>query len=143
MATELKLTGTFIEHFTDIEDARIHNHNFRHKLSDIFVITILGTICGADGWVEIERFGLAKEEWFSSFLELPNGIPSHDTFGRIFSLLNSKLFEDSFISWIRSLSMDMTREIIALDGKSVRGSGMAITLLLGNHLLEARVLNIL
>ncbi|PCI40206.1 MAG: ISAs1 family transposase [Thiotrichales bacterium] len=133
----MKLTGTFIEHFTDIEDPRIHNHNYRHKLSDIFVITILATICGADGWVEIERFGLAKEEWFSSFLELPNGIPSHDTFGRIFSLLNPKLFEDSFISWIRSLSMDMTREIIALDGKSVRGSGSKVNNTAALHLVSA------
>jgi predicted transposase YbfD/YdcC len=119
----MKLANTFLEHFSDIQDFRLQNHNFRHKLSDILIIAVLATICGADGWAEIERFGQAKEEWLSTFLELPHGIPSHDTFGRVFALLEPKAFEVCFLSWLRSLTIDLKKEIIALDGKTVRGSG--------------------
>ena len=117
------LAGTFFDHFSSIKDPRIHNHNLRHNIFDVLVITVLATICGADGWVEIERFGKAKQEWLSSFLELPNGVPSHDTFGRIFSILAPKEFEKCFNSWLKSLNIDLKKEIIALDGKTVRGSG--------------------
>jgi len=116
------LTGSFIEHFSDLEDPRTQNHNFRHQLSDIFIIAILGTLCGADGWVEIERFGQAKQAWLSTFLSLPHGIPSHDTFGRVFSKLDPTLFEQCFSRWIASLAIDLKKEIIALDGKTLRGS---------------------
>lgn len=117
------LAGTFLEHFSDIKDPRIQNHNFRHNISDILIIAVLATICGADGWVEIERFGIAKQEWLSTFLELPNGIPSHDTFGRVFALLNPEEFEKCFMSWLKSLTIDLKKELIALDGKTLRGSG--------------------
>ena len=119
----MELAETFLKHFSEIEDFRIQNHNFRHKLSDIFIIAVLGSICGADGWVEIERFGKAKEDWLRTFLELPNGIPSHDTFGRVFSLLDPKIFENCFSNWLKSLPIDLTKEIIALDGKTLKGSG--------------------
>lgn len=120
---KMRLEDTCLEHFAKLEDPRLKNHNFRHKLGDILIIVVLATICGADGWMEIERFGLAKEEWLQTFLELPNGIPSHDTFGRVFSLLNPKKFEDCFLNWIKSLDVNLEKEIIALDGKTVRGSG--------------------
>ena len=119
----MELGNTCLKHFSGLEDFRLQNHNFRHKLSDVLIIAVLATICGADGWVEIERFGHAKEEWLQTFLELPNGIPSHDTFGRIFALLNPKVFETCFLNWINSLTIDIQKEIIALDGKTVRGSG--------------------
>jgi hypothetical protein len=119
----MELSDTFLKHFSDIQDFRLQNHNFRHKLSDILIIAILGTICGADGWAEIERFCKAKEEWLKTFLSLPHGIPSHDTFGRVFALLNPKVFESCFLNWINSLTIDVQKEIIALDGKTVRGSG--------------------
>lgn len=119
----MELADTFLKHFSDLPDFRLHNHNFRHKLSDVLIITVLGTICGADGWVEIERFALAKQEWLKTFLELPNGIPSHDTFGRVFAWLDPKAFEACFLAWINSLTIDLKKEIIALDGKTVRGSG--------------------
>ena len=119
----MTLSDTCLEYFSELEDPRIQNHNFRHRLSDILIITILGTICGADGWVEIEQFALAKEDWLRTFLELPHGIPSHDTLGRVFSRIDPNAFEDCFLKWIQSLSIDVTKEIIALDGKSVRGSG--------------------
>jgi predicted transposase YbfD/YdcC len=119
----MKLANNLLDHFSDIKDPRIQNHNFRHNLSDIFIITLLATICGADGWVEIERFGIAKQEWLSTFLQLPHGIPSHDTFGRVFSILNPSVFETCFSAWIESLTIDLSKETIALDGKTVRGSG--------------------
>jgi predicted transposase YbfD/YdcC len=116
------LTDTFFAHFSPLEDPRENNHNFRHKFHDILVIAILGTICGADGWTEICEFAEAKIEWLQTFLELPSGIPSHDTFGRVFSLLDSEVFETCFLSWIRSLSIDLQNEFISIDGKSLRGS---------------------
>jgi len=120
----MKLEDTFLKHFSDIDDPRLSSHrNFRHRLEDLLIIAILGTICGADGWVEIHRFGLAKQEWLDTFLELPNGIPSHDTFGRVFSQLDPKTFEQCFMEWLGSLHVDVNKEIIALDGKTLRGSG--------------------
>src|SRR5262245_41923394 len=71
----------------DVADPRV-NRRKRHKLSDILVIALCSFIAGCEGWVDVELFGLAKEKWFEKFLELPNGIPSHDTFGRVFALLD-------------------------------------------------------
>lgn len=119
----MEIANTFLRHFKQIEDPRMQNHNFRHNLSDILIIAILATICDADGLVEIEKFGLAKEDWLNTFLELPNGIPSHDTFGRVFSLLDPSVFQECFLSWINSLHIDLKKEIIAIDGKTLRGSG--------------------
>ncbi|MCP3679680.1 MAG: ISAs1 family transposase [Gammaproteobacteria bacterium] len=96
---------TCLDYFSAIEDPRKHNHNFRHNFSEILIIAILATLCGADGWVEIEQFGLSKWEWLKTFLELPNGIPSHDTFGRVFSLIDPTEFESCFMKWIDSLSI--------------------------------------
>ena len=79
----MKLENTVLEHFSELKDPRLKTHrNFRYNLTDILVITVLATICGADDWVEIYKFGLAKESWLRTFLELPNGIPSPDTFAR-------------------------------------------------------------
>jgi predicted transposase YbfD/YdcC len=119
----MTLSGTFLTHFSDIKDPRLHNHNFRHSLIDILIISVLATICGADGWIEIERFGIAKQEWLKAFLALPNGFPSHDTFGRLFSILEPKEFERCFSACLKSLTVDLKKEIIALDGKTIRGSG--------------------
>ena len=116
------LSETFLKHFEPIEDPRIDNHNKRHNLHDILVITILGSICGANTWMDICDFGEAKVEWLETFLELPNGIPSHDTFGRVFSLIDPDEFEECFFNWIKSLSIDVENEIIAIDGKTLRGS---------------------
>lgn len=116
------LANTFLDHFKKLDDPRLHNNNLRHNLMDILVITILGTICGADNWVEISDFGNARHDWLKTFLELPNGIPSHDTFGRIFSLINPETFEKCFLDWIDSLSINLDNEIISIDGKTLRGS---------------------
>lgn len=118
----MNLSETFLEHFESIKDPRLNNHNRRHELMDILVITILGTICGADGWNELTEFARAKKKWLNTFLSLPNGIPSHDTFARVFALIDPKDFDHSFSEWIASLSLDFNQEIIAVDGKTVRGS---------------------
>lgn len=120
----MNLSQTFLKHFETLKDPRLNtHHNLRHSLTDILVITILATICGADSWTEIYEFGVAKEEWLRTFLSLPNGIPSHDTFGRVFSLIDPSKFEACFCAWIKALEIDIDREIIAIDGKTLRGSG--------------------
>ena len=120
----MELENTVLEHFSNLQDPRLKSHrNFQHNLADILVITILAVICGADGWVEIYGFGIAKETWLRTFLELPNGIPSPDTLARVFALLDPSEFAACFAAWISSLSIDLKKEIIAIDGKAVRGSG--------------------
>ena len=81
------LAASIAEHFSGLEDPRI-DRTKQHKLLDILVIAICAVICGADNWVEVALFGEAREEWYQTFLELPNGIPSHDTFNRVFNRLD-------------------------------------------------------
>ena len=118
----MNLSDTFLQHFETIQDPRANNHNRRHELMDIFVITILASICGANGWNEIYDFAVAKKAWLETFLSLPNGIPSHDTFRRVFSLIDPEAFEQAFLNWIASLPIDLAKSIIAIDGKSLCGS---------------------
>ena len=109
------------EYFAALDDPRI-DRTKRHKLLDIVTIAICGTICGADSWVDIELFGICKEEWFKSFLELPNGIPSHDTFGDVFARLDPEQFQRCFIEWVQALAQVTQGEVVAIDGKTVRRS---------------------
>ena len=118
----MNLIDTFITYFNPLEDPREDTHRRLHNFYDILVIAILGTIGDSDGWVEICEFAEAKFDWLKTFLELPNGIPSHDTFGRVFSMLDAETFESCFRAWIQSLSIDVKNEIISIDGKSLRGS---------------------
>ncbi len=118
LATDQK---SIINHFSSITDPRIIKKN-KHNLIDIIVITICGAICGADDWVSIAEHGKIKYEWFKTFLELPNGIPSHDTFGRIFSIISVKEFEESFLSWIHTVFNVTGGQVIPIDGKTVRRS---------------------
>ncbi len=112
---------TLLDHFGSITDPRI-DRSKRHKLIDILVIAICATICGADGWAEFELFGQAKQEWFKQFLELPNGIPSHDTFRRVFARLAPGEFQQSFLQWVRSVGEITRGQVIAIDGKLSRRS---------------------
>jgi predicted transposase YbfD/YdcC len=110
---------SLLEHFADLSDPRIDRTKL-HALSDILVIAVSAVICGAEGWTDIEEFGKSKEGWLRKLLPLTNGIPSHDTFRRVFERLDPDQFEACFLSWIKSLA-PMTGQV-AIDGKTLRGS---------------------
>ncbi len=114
-------TASITEHFASLQDPRIERTKL-HQLLDILVIAICAVICGADDWVEVELFGNAKLTWLRTFLELPNGIPSHDTFGRVFARLNPEQFQQCFLAWIQAVSEVTGGQVIAIDGKVLRGS---------------------
>ena len=118
---EETLAPSITSFFSVLEDPR-SDHTRRHKLIDIMTIAICGVICGADSWVELEQFGKSKEEWLKGFLELPNGIPSHDTFGRVFALLDAQQFRDCFLAWVQAVSAVTRGQVIAIDGKTLRRS---------------------
>ena len=119
---KLKPKHSIAEHFDDIEDIRIERGK-KHKLIDIITISICAVVCGADGWIDIEMYGIARKKWLEKFLELPNGIPSHDTFARVFSQIDPDQFNKSFLSWVKGISKITAGEIIAFDGKQSRNSG--------------------
>jgi predicted transposase YbfD/YdcC len=119
MATPI--AADLLKHFGHLTDPRVERTK-EHKLIDIVLIALCAVIAGADGWASIETFGHAKEKWLRTFLELPNGIPSHDTFGRVFSLLDPTEFEQAFSQWVTSVSQILKGQVIALDGKSLRRS---------------------
>ena len=87
-----------LDHFADLDDPRVERTQ-RHKLVDIIAIAICAIICGADSWVHVELFGRSKLEWFQTFLELPGGIPSHDTFREVFARLDPEQFQSCFMAW--------------------------------------------
>jgi len=110
-----------IDYLRDIEDPRIERTKF-HLLEDIIFITIAAVICGSDSWNDIENYGKAKETWLKQFLKLPNGIPSHDTFNRVFSAIAPAQMEKSFVKWVKSVCNLTEGEVISIDGKTIRGS---------------------
>ena len=118
---QLQPTPSIIDHFSSITDPRI-NRQKRHELIDIFFITLCAVICGADSWVAVEQYGKAKIEWFRSLLNLKHGIPSHDTFGNVFSVIDTKEFSQCFSRWIADLATLSDGEVIAIDGKCLRRS---------------------
>jgi len=113
--------ASIIHHFSSLKDPRRERHK-KHLLSDIFFITLCATICGADNWVAIERFGKAKEQWFTEQLNLEHGIPSHDTLGDVFAVIDTEQFSECFSNWVADLSNLVEEDIIALDGKCLRRS---------------------
>ena len=116
-----KAIPSILHHFSNIDDPRIERQK-KHLLPDIFFITICAVICGADDWATVEEFGKSNEEWFTEQLNLAYGIPSHDTFGRVFSIIDTQLFSECFGRWVSDLAMLSEGEIIAIDGKCLRGS---------------------
>jgi len=116
-----KPTPSIIHHFSSIADPRV-NRQKKHQLQDIFFISICAMICGADNWVAIEEFGLAKEEWFTELLGLENGIPSHDTFGEVYAAIDTEQFSVCFSRWVADLANITEGEVIAIDGKCLRRS---------------------
>jgi len=112
---------TIHEHFADLPDPRVERTR-AHDLLDIITIATCAVLCGADSWVEVELFGTSKQEWFASFLALPGGIPSHDTFDRVFARLDPDAFVRGFMSLVRSVLPDLAHEVVALDGKALCGA---------------------
>ena len=108
--------GSIGEHFSKVEDPRIERKKL-HPLLNINVIAICGVICGAENWVDIELFGNMKKEWLEKYLDLKNGIPSHDTFWRVFLLMMSEAFEDSFLILVKAFSVITLWKVFAIDGK--------------------------
>ncbi len=112
--------ATITEHFSELKDPR--RYNKWHPLHDIIVIAICAAICGADDWVAVEDFGKAKQSWFEEFLELPHGIPSHDTFGDVFKVLDPEQFQKCFIQWVQAVNEVSEGQVIPIDGKQLRRS---------------------
>lgn len=112
---------TISEHFRPLKDPR-SGRMVRHYLIEILIIAICAVICGADDWVATETFGRAKEKWLQTFLHLPNGIPSHDTFRRVFAQLEPEAFQTCFVSWVQSIAPLNHGEIVPIDGKYLRRS---------------------
>ena len=109
------------EHFGKVNDPR-KDRTKEHKLIDIIGLAICAVLCGAEGWVDIENFGNSKLSWLKTFLELPNGIPSHDTIGRVFSMLDAQEFQRSFYEWVWAVNDLIQGQIINIDGKCLCGS---------------------
>ena len=118
---EGQVSADIEQHFGDMRDPRIDRTKL-HKLLDIMVIAICAVITSADNWEDIAEFGQAKVEWFKTFLELRNGIPSHDTFNRVFARLDPKQFQNSFVRWMSAVSEAVGGQVIAIDGKILRRS---------------------
>jgi predicted transposase YbfD/YdcC len=112
--------SVFISCFGRVEDPRLDRKK-QHSLLDIMAISICAAIAGADSWTEIADFGRAKEEWLRTFLKLPNGIPSHDTFGRVFSVLDPGQFEEAFREWVKAIQ-GRVKGLVSIDGKTARRS---------------------
>lgn len=116
---EMKPT-TIQKHFGKIPDPRAANS--LHLLIDIITISICAVICGAKTYDQIEEYGKDNLNWLKGFLALPNGIPSHDTFGRVFSVMDPREFQNCFMEWIGDVSRRLNREVVAIDGKTLRRS---------------------
>ena len=113
--------GTLSESFSGIDDPR-PDRGKRHDLMDIISIAICAVICGAEGWADIELFAKCKYDWLKGFLSLSNGIPSHDTFGRVFSRIDPKQFQNCFMEWVKGISELTQGQVIVIDGKTLRRS---------------------
>lgn len=114
-------SASLIRHFEELPDPRTGNAK-THIFLEILIIAILAVICGADGWSDVELFGKTKKAWLKTFLKLPKGIPSHDTFGRVFAKLKPEEFRKRFIEWVRAVETLTAGQVIAVDGKKLRRS---------------------
>jgi predicted transposase YbfD/YdcC len=114
-------TASIVEHFGDLEDPRVE-YLVEHKLIDIITIALCAVIAGADNWTEVVQYGQEKQSWFERFLELPAGIASHDTFGRVFGLLDPDQLQRSFLNWVQAVYQVTGGQVVPIDGKKLRRS---------------------
>ena len=110
-----------LKYFAELKDPRLPRTR-RHLLPDILLIAIASILSGAAGWDDMERYGKAKRDWLKSFLALPHGIPSHDTFNRVFQALDPAELEKNFLDWVGAIAERTRGEVVAIDGKSLRGT---------------------
>src|SRR5262245_58064224 len=116
-----KLRELFAPYFVKLTDPRL-DRTKRHLLLDILILALCATLAGANGWADIERFGKAKLSFFRRFLHLPHGIPSHDTFGRVFARLDPAALLTCLQGWLAAVGRTAEQEVVAIDGKALRGS---------------------
>ena len=114
--------ASILTYFRDLPDPRRETRNTKHRLIEILIIALCGTIAGCQSAVEIAAYGRSKREWLKTFLQLPNGIPSHDTFSRVFQLLDARKFHDCFVAWVRALHDQTRGQVVPIDGKTLRRS---------------------
>ena len=112
---------SLLHHFADLDDPRT-DHTRRHNLLDIIALTLCAVASGAEGWTDVEVYGIEKQDWLETFLELPNGIPSHDTIGRVFGAMQPATFQECFLSWMHAVVGASDGKLIAIDGKTLRHS---------------------
>lgn len=112
---------SFLTHFADLPDPRVERTRL-HSLTDILAITLCAVISGAEGWSDIAQYGIARQSWLQTFLSLPNGVPSEDTFSRVFARLDPEAFGRCFAQWTRSLKKKTGGQVVSIDGKSLRHS---------------------
>jgi predicted transposase YbfD/YdcC len=126
----------FFVHVSVLDDPRV-DRSKTHLLPEILFVAICTMACGGDGFTDMEMFGHAKEDWLGKYLELPGGIPSHDTFGRVFSMIDPKAFTECFVNWTQALHVATEGEVIAVDGKTIRHSFDTATGKNALHLVSA------
>jgi predicted transposase YbfD/YdcC len=112
---------SLLHHFADLDDPRTGLPT-RHPLLDLIGLTLCAVIAGADAWTDIENYGRAKQDWLETFLDLPHGIPSHDTLGRVFAALDPAAFQDAFLAWMHAVVNASRGKLVAIDGKTLRHS---------------------
>jgi len=118
---DVKQPSGFLMAFSDLPDPRT-TRGKRHPLPSILTLSVLAFMAGADCWTEVELFAKENQAWLEVLIDLPHGIPSHDTFGRVFAALSPVAFEQAFIQWTQNLSLASPQRVIAIDGKTARRS---------------------
>ena len=130
------VNASIVEHFQTLEDPRIERTK-KHLLLDILIIAVCTLLTGGEGFQDMELFGKNKRQWLQTFLALPHGIPSHDTFGRVFARLNPTRFQECFLSWTRAVAALTQGTLVSLDGKTVRASFDRATAAAPLHMVSA------
>ena len=121
-AYKFETESRVIQYLSIIPDPRKESFNFKHPLISTVFVAIVGGFCGANDWHEVEIVGQSLKDWMQQFVPLPYGIPSHDTFGRLFSMINPKTFNEFLIKWMDLLREKREPDVIAFDGKTLRGT---------------------